>query len=350
MAKIRKTVTMADIARKMDVSVVTVSKALSGQKGVSSKVREQILDLARELGYENTRAGGEEQIRSTRVGVLIPAGAQGLSGSFYWRMYQAVADQAVKRSCFTSYESLTGEMVEQSILPRILQEGMVDGLIVIGRPGKGYGRFLKEQMDIPLVFMDFYEDFRDVDCFISDGFYGTYQLTNYLFERGHRDIAYVGTLFATESITDRYLGYLKAQMEHGITPPADHIIPDREMAEGLGESYQSFRLPEPLPTAFVCNCDSTAAFLVRDLGRRGLRVPEDVSVVGYDNYLDTMYQERNITTYSVDIDLMAGEAVHTLIRRMNGEECTPGIHIIEGALVEKDSVADIRKKGERKNG
>lgn len=343
MAKIRKTVTMADIAQRMDVSIVTVSKALSGQKGVSREVREKILELADELGYKSGKAETGEK-KSYRIGILIPAGTQGMYDSFYWGMYQAVADKAMRQNCFTSYESLSEDMVEKNLLPKLIRENVVDGMIVIGRPSNGYGRFLKEKAGIPLAFLDFYEDFQDVDCFISDGFYGTYALTNYLFEKGHREIAYVGSLYMTESITDRYLGYLKSQMEHGVHPGEDYIIPDRSMNNGIMENFQSFDLPEKMPTAFVCNCDLTAGLLIRDLMKRGLRVPEDVSVVGFDNYQSSMFHEVDITTYAVDIEAMAGEAVRALVHRMAGEDRRTGIHIVEGYLVEKASVAKMEAK------
>ena len=343
MAKMKKAVTMADIAEKMDVSIVTVSKALSGQKGVSEEVRAKIVALALELGYQMPRRLNDAaKKQSFRIGVLIPASAQG--DSFYWKMYQSVADRAMEKDCFTSYEGLSREMTERRVLPRLISDRVVDGLIVIGRPGNNYGDFLKENAGIPLTFLDFYENVPEVDCFISDGFYGTYRLTNYLFERGHRDIAYVGTLFATESITDRYLGYLKSLMEHGVTPAPDYVIPDRSVEGGISENYQKYRLPEKMPTAFVCNCDYTASLLIRELKQKGLSVPEDVSVVGFDNYLGTLYEEVGITTYAVDIPGMAEGAVRSLIRQMKGEKVKKGIHIVEGSLVEKDSVADIRRK------
>lgn len=343
MAKIKKAVTMADIAGKLDVSIVTVSKALSGQKGVSEEVREKITALAAEMGYQaprRTDGGGKRQ--SFRIGVLIPAAAQG--DSFYWKMYQAVADRAMEKDCFTSYEGLSREMTERRVLPRLISDRAADGLIVIGRPGQDYGEFLRENAGIPLAFLDFYENVSGVDCFISDGFYGTYRLTNYLLERGHRDIAYVGTLFATESITDRYLGYLKALMEHGITPAPDRVIPDRSLEDGVSENYQRYRLPEKLPTAFVCNCDYTAGILIRDLKQMGLKVPEDISVVGFDNFPETPYDEVGVTTYAVDIPRMAAGAVGSLIHQMKGENRKKGIHIVEGWLVEKGSVKDLRGK------
>lgn len=339
MAKVKKAVTMADIAKRMDVSTVTVSKALAGQKGVSEEVREKIVALAREMGYRAPGAPRENMEKTGfRIGVLMPASTLMTFDSFYWRLYQSVSEKAMQKNCFTGYESYTEEMAGKKLLPRLITDKMVDGLIIIGRPPAKYGAFLKERAGMPVVFLDFYENEQDVASFISDSFYGTYLLTNYLFDHGHRDIAYVGTLFSTASITDRYMGYLKSMMEHGIQPPADYVIPDRSLEEGAECHDLDFALPKKMPTAFVCNCDVTAEFLIADLREKGFRVPEDVSVVGFDNYPDDRHGEMGITTYAVDIPAMAKAAVKSLIRQMGGENVEKGIHIVEGYLVEKESV------------
>ena len=176
--------------------------------------------------------------------------------------------------------------------------------------------------------MDYYDNSREVDTVISNSFYGSYMLTNYLFEMGHRDIAYVGTLCATNSITDRYLGYLKSLMEHGIELKQEWIVPDRDI-----------QLPEHMPTAFVCNCDLTAGYLIKKLQKAGYRIPEDISVVGFDNYLYPGTCDINITTYEVDISEMACRTIHKILKKIANEKYTSGVFIVDGHLVHKDSVA-----------
>lgn len=341
MAKTRKSVKMADIAFRLDVSTVTVSKALSGQKGVSEEMRERIKALAEEMGYKAPASSRDRQNKkSYNIGVLISGRYLANYDSFYWKLYQEVADRAIQKECFILFEIISEEMEENKQMLRLLEERKVDGLIVIGKPGYGYADYLREKAGMPLVFIDFYETDASVDCFISDGFYGTYILTNYLFDKGHTKIAYVGTLFSTESITDRYMGYVKSLLEHNIQPKAEYLIPDRDVESGLRDDYGSYRFPEDMPTAFVCNCDFIASLIIKALQDRGFRVPEDVSVVGYDNYLYPGLSEVEITTYEVDIKEMAKGAINTLLKKLDGENYKKGIHIVEGHLVEKDSVAE----------
>lgn len=344
MAKIRKSVKMSDIADRLDVSTVTVSKALSGQKGVSEEMREKIRELAEQMGYKAPSAAREKKmVRSHNIGILISGRYLENHDSFYWRVYQEVAERAIQKECFTMFESISEEMEENNQKPRLLEEKKVEGLIVIGKPGYAYSEYLKKNADMPMVFLDFYDTDDGADCFVSDGFYGTYVLTNYLFRKGHREIAYVGTLFATESITDRYLGYVKSLLEHGITPKSEYLIPDRDVNSGLRDDYGSYQFPKQMPTAFVCNCDFIAGLIIKALQERGLRVPEDISVVGFDNYLYPGLTDVGITTYEVDVKEMARCAVNTLIKKMEGEPYKKGIHIVEGHLVEKESVAERKE-------
>lgn len=160
---------------------------------------------------------------------------------------------------------------------------------------------------------------------------------------GHTRIGYVGTVLATGSITDRYMGYLRAMMEHGSEVRQEWIIEDREREHGSIDPENYIRLPGELPTAFVCNCDIAASFLIKALEVRGLKVPQDVSVVGYDNFIYPGICDVEITTYEVDIKEMARRAVHTLIKKIAGEEYRHRVYIVEGQLVIKDSVAALKK-------
>lgn len=96
-----------------------------------------------------------------------------------------------------------------------------------------------------------------------------------------------------------------------------------------------------MPTAFFCNCDLVGSVLVKKLENAGYRIPENISVVGYDNYLYPGLCDVELTTYEVDIKEMARRAVNNLLKKIKGEKYRTGIYIVEGHLVEKDSVKSI---------
>ena len=157
MAKHRKTVTMSDIAEKLRVSTVTVSKALSGQKGVSDAVREEILELARQMGYEAPASSKRKlEQKSFQIGVLISERYLGDITSFYWKMYQEISEYAMQKFCYTMFEGISESMEEEKRLPRLIEEQKVDAVMVVGRPGYHYDDFLRDHVKLPMVFLDFY--------------------------------------------------------------------------------------------------------------------------------------------------------------------------------------------------
>ena len=341
-----KTVKLADIAAIVNVSTVTVSKALSDQKGVSEEMRARIKQLAKEMGYQTpTAARLSSNKRTYNIGVLISEICFDQAQSFYWQMYQSVATKAVSKECFTLLEVLSMQNEKEMILPKLLQEEKMDGLIIIGMLSSDYLSLIERNIKVPYICLDFYDRKHEFDAVITDNFYGMYKLVNYLFEMGHKKIAYVGTLLSTNSITDRYMGYYKAMLEHGQEVPADYVIDDRSKDTRARCINYDFVLPKDMPTAFACNNDVTAIDLIGYLKRKGYRVPEDISVVGYDNYLFPGLCDVAITTYEVDMKEMARQTVHTLIRKMAGEPYRQGICIVEGHMVTKDSVKARKNMG-----
>ncbi len=333
-----KSVKMSDIAERLNVSTVTVSKALSDQKGVSDEMRNKIKKLALEMGYQKPIAKQEDRSRSFNVGVIVPEDYIEKYQTFYWEMYQEINMAAVKNNSFVMLEVLNAADEKASIPPKLLKENKIDGLIVLGGLQSNYLKMIKEHYATPTVYLDFYDPTIKEDCVISNSFYGTYTLTNYLFDKGHTNIGFVGTVLATKSITDRYLGYMKSLMEHGEKIREDWVLDDRDSDR---HNFQKFLLPEEMPTAFVCNCDTIASWLIRELNQAGYRVPEDVSVVGFDDFLYPGLCNVPMTTYAVNMTKMAETVVKLLIRKMNGGETSEGMHLIEGRFIERKSVKAI---------
>jgi len=337
-----KAVKLADIAEKVGVSVVTVSKALSGQKGVSEEMRARIKELADEMGYTPIHAAQTGRSRSYTIGVVTFETYFTRFASFYWKMYQELATRAVKKNCFSMLEVISNYDEENCVWPKLITENQkIDGIIVIGRPKINYLKMLYQNKRIPMVFMDFYDDEEVVDSVISASFNGMYRMTEYLIKNGHTRIAFVGTLMYTESITDRYFGYCKALMEHGIKVRPDWIIRDRDYQDGvIGIEYR-LQLPKEMPTAFVCNNDVTAYALIKQLEEKNYRVPEDISIVGYDDYLYAEYGDSKITTYLVDMGEMSKIALSCMIKRIENISMNASVHIVNGRIIERSTVKKI---------
>lgn len=333
MGKVR----LVDIAEKVGVSTVTVHNALTGQKGVSEKLREEIWKTADELGYEHrkkAKAADEPMEDFQKIGVLIAEQYLGNHTTYYWKLYQELALAATEKQCYTTIETLKrDDKGHLGHLPQMVVQNKIEGLIIIGEIDKQYIKRLQEVLTMPIVFLDFYDQKLAQDAVIADNFYGMYQMTEVLFERGFDEIGFIGSIYATSSIMDRYCGYVKAMTAHRANIHPEWVIEDRD-EHGIVE----FELPKRLPKAFVCNCDLVAGMLINKLNARGLRVPEDISVVGFDNFLYPGYADMKITTYEVNTKAMVRVAIKKLMKQFKNPNSGRGLEIVSGHVVMKNSV------------
>ena len=332
--------TMRDIARAVGTSAVTVSKAMAGKPGMSEKLRTRILKKAREMGYEYPRGSRLVPKEHLDIGILIPD-RYFEADSFYAEIYKRLIKKLSERGYFGLLEILSAEREETLSLPNLLTTGHVDGLILLGEPSKAYYRTIA-QCGIPVVFLDFYDEQANADAVTGDNSYGAYRLTSHLIRRGHREIGFIGNVKATSSIMDRFLGYYRAMLVNDLPVREDWILPDREITGGL----KAPELPEELPTAFVCNCDMTARLLIETLQKKGIRVPEDISVTGFDDFPAGSENDVPLSTFRVDTDGMIELAVKTMADRCAGERKPFGRLVVGGQPVYRESEIPMKSDEE----
>ena len=328
--------TMRDIARAVGTSAVTVSKAMAGKTGMSDELRMKILKKASEMGYEYPHSERLLPREHLEIGILIPDKFFE-ADSFYAEMYKRLVKKLADLGHFGLLELLDPENERELVLPTLLTTKHVDGLIMLGEPAEPYYRKVA-QAGTPVVFLDFYDEQANADAVAGDNSYGTYRLTSHLIRRGHRQIGFVGNIRATSSIMDRFLGYYRAMLVNDLQVREDWIIPDREMTGGLVKPA----LPEELPTAFVCNCDMTARMMIDALREKGYRVPEDISVTGFDDYPAGSENDVLLSTFRIDTDGMIELAVKTLLERCAGGQKPFGRLVVGGQPVYRCSETEIQ--------
>ena len=197
---------------------------------------------------------------------------------------------------------------------------------------------LLTRQEMPVICLDFHDPFVTTDAIVSDNAFGAAQLTYWLIEQGHRDIGFVGDIKATSSITERYLGFLSAMLMKDLPVRHECVFSDRSPE---GSMFHTFQLPEKMPTAFVVNCDMSAQALITDLQSRGYRVPEDISVVGFDDFCPTAGNTPPLTTFRVNCPAMCRMAVKLIGERCAGDRKTIGRVVIGGECVFRDSAAPV---------
>lgn len=329
-----KKVRMADIAAQLGISVVSVSKALSGKEGVSEETRAKVLELARQLDYVplRTREKAEKPVsNSGNIGILMDD-LFFEDNTFYSNMYRQLIMSCNEHGYSAMLELVTAEAEASRTIPAIVQGRKVEGLIFMGQLSRDYIQAVA-QSGLPFVLLDFYDEDMDADSVTSDNVAGGYRLTKHLLETGRRKIGFVGNILSTSSIMDRFLGYSKALLRSGIPLRMDWILPDRN-----GRTKPtSPTLPQEMPEAFLCSCDDTAHTLVEVLKAAGYRVPEDVAVAGYDDYHIAQFCNPQLTTYHVNTKDMARLSVRQLVRRIKGPQTTPENVVVGGKLIRRES-------------
>lgn len=333
-------VTMGDIAKKAGVSIVTVSKALNNKDGVSESLKNKIQTMALEMGYRMN--GGNRTTRSgltNSIVIVIPERFAGDEQAFYLKFYRQIIHELESYQYYGILQMLSFEDEENGILPRAIADQKADGVIMLGQPSQEYVSHLKAK-EIPTIYLDFYMEGLEGDIILTDNYFAMYEMTNYLISQGHREIGFVGNVHATSSIQDRFLGMYKSLLEHRLTFDHRYLVSDRDDS-GM---FIPLQVPEDLPTAFVCNCDYSAYLFIQKLTEAGIRVPEDCSIVGFDNDIYATLADPALTTVKVDIEEMAAVAAKQVVEKVeleDGKANYNGRIFVRGSIVYRDSVKTI---------
>jgi LacI family transcriptional regulator len=329
---------MSDIAEELGISTVTVSKALTGREGVGERLRKAIIEKAADLGYvynglpQTMRVG-----RNYVAGILISAKFLG-EASFYWVFYRNLLAAFKETEYSGILEIVESDEESHCAVPACIATNKVDGLILLGQFPDPYLAMIAAKVK-RLVFLDFYSDIGSCDCVASNNFLGSYTLAKLLIDVGHTRIAFVGSSSATTSILDRYMGFCKAMLEMGL--PYEPAIDDRD-EHGR---YVDFDLRVGEFTAYICNNDQVASIAITRLRKLGLEVPDDVSIVGFDNESELLTAGLGVTSLDVNVQAMSRTAVATLIEHIEHNEYQPrGVTFIDGKVVAKRSVAPPKLK------
>jgi LacI family transcriptional regulator len=332
----KKKIRLSDIAEQLNVSTVTVSKALTNKEGVGDSLRKQIKDLAESMGYKTKKTASQDKSKITgNIGIIIPSRYFKNNNSYYWYIFNHLTTALLQKNFYSIMELVNDDDESAFNLPRMIQDSKIDGLIILGQVSNEYVETIHTHFD-NFILLDFYTDDPSLDCVTNDNFYCSYLMTKHAIALGHKNLTFVGNYKATTSIRDRYMGFLKALLEEGIKLNPSDVLNDRKDDSAEIE----IKLPEnlKLPSAYICNCDETAAALISLLQARGIKVPQDVSVTGFDNYVSNTKDSIPLTTVNIRPEDIADVASELIIKKISGVPYIKGHHTVSGTIIERDSL------------
>lgn len=325
-----KQITMADIAKEMNVSKATVSRALNGKSEISDELRKQIIAKCHEMGYAiNYNAKALSSKRKQIIGILVNELMNNKGEFFYKEIYTNIVIELEKKGYTSILKIVSNDEQEELTVPDFLKNQMVDGVIIVGELSKTYVNNL-DNYKKPIVLVDF--DLGDLrhDSVVTNNIASMAKVTKEFIDRGYANIVFVGNEKLTNSICERYWAYQmemqKVNLETTIIEDIHHI-----------NEEPVFKLEDFSGDVFLCNNDYSAYRLIEFFKDNGIEVPTQKKVVGFDNTFYSEISRPEISTCDVRRDSMATSAIDLLFERIEDPQRTVTNVSLNANFLEKKS-------------
>ena len=304
-------ITIKDVAKQAGVSHSTVSRALHGSSLISDETVERIRQIAVEMGYSPSAAARSLKTnRSRALGVIV----SNIDDPFFGEILQGIEEVAQEHGYSLLMAASQHDPEREQVIVQDMRERHVDGLIVCSASFSAEQRRRLLEYGIPIVLVNNQaaEEYRY--SIYHDDVDGSRQVTRHLIELGHRRIAYLGNSLSGRTTLDRLTGFRLEMESAGLTLPAEYIheVPGGRPEDGLAALEYFLALPEH-PTAIFCFNDMLAIGVLNGLHKAGIRVPEDISVVGFDNIVFSAYTNPSLTTLDQPKHYIGAEAARLIL-------------------------------------
>ncbi|KZE84227.1 LacI family transcriptional regulator [Paenibacillus elgii] len=330
-------VTIKDIAKLAGVSHTTVSRALNDSPLINPETKERIKAIAGSMNYTpNYSARSLVLDRSYNLGLFFTTLHTGTSAGFLYEAIKGVND-VIK----DEYNLIVRGIDDYKSFHKVNRKNF-DGIIVMSQSESDQS-FIEYASDkeIPLVVLNRPVESVQVMNFVPDDQSGAYRLTEYLVQQGHRHIAIIEGKQGFKSTQARRDGYREALHKHGITvPEAYYVSGNYDLESGHAAMSKLLELPER-PTAVFCCNDDMALGAVKAVTERGLSVPEDISVAGFDDHLFSAFMSPALTTVRRPIEELSRAGAETLLKFIETKHSEKSVVLFHTELVIRDSVKSI---------
>ena len=329
-------VTLEDISAVLDVSKNTVSKALRGAPGVSEELREKIVKLATDMGYKKVL-----QNKKTINKITIICRQSFFADVTFWpQVFYGIGHYANKKNIKLSIENIDETKEDKSETFSSITSHPSDGYIIVGTISDVLLKRIKET-NIPVVVVDHFSENIECDYINSSSKTGIYKAIKYLRQNNHKNIGFINNSISAYSFIERYEAYLKYMKEFNLTVSNDFLWLDAVYIETeyYKNKINSTKKLKNFPTAWVCVNDTTAITFINALYEMGIKVPDDVSVIGFDNISELL--NPGLTTIDVPKQAMGEKALEQLIYRAENSQVPYTNIILSTQLVERNSVKKL---------
>lgn len=323
-------ITILDIAKEINVSTISISRALSGQTGVSDELRNKIIDKAKEMGYLKTKNNSD-------INILVLHRSPFLQDSSnHSHMIQGIQEAIQTLGCGYDLELADKERQEKLYLPNKIEKNInYDGLVFIGRFDVKYFDFIAKKIRNQVSFAGYSPSFECDSVWYNFNNSG-YKQCEYLIKMGHKKIGFLGNQNSYVN-KEKSLGISLALEDHNLEVKDDFFVDDEDLEINV------FKLIEQIsiPTAMICQSDYIAIKFVKLLLKEGIKVPEDISIIGSGNTEMASLSIPSLTTLDLNIDYACETAVSLLLKRISNPNKPYESVFINSTLIERESVKKI---------
>ncbi|KOE81607.1 substrate-binding domain-containing protein [Vibrio aestuarianus] len=331
--------TMKDIARLAGVSTSTVSHVINKSRFVSEDIAERVNKAAQDLNYAPSALARSLKMNRTRtIGMLVTTSTNPFFGEVV---------KGVERSCYHKGYNLIlcntegdNERMKASI--NTLLQKRVDGLLLMCSTLEGERiEVFDRYPDIPVVVMDWGPMLFASDKIQDNSLSGGYIATNYLIECGHKEIGCITGPLIRHQAQMRYEGYKRAVLEAGLEINPQWIVESDFECEGGYEAFNRMLEKGPLPSSIFVSNDMMAMGVLNAAHEKGIRIPEDVSIMGYDDIHIARFMSPALTTVHQPKYRLGKVAVETLLKKLEKETLEPQVVQLDPTLVVRKSVKNL---------
>lgn len=333
----KKKISMKDIAEALNVSINTVSLALNNKAGISEETRQTIIKKAKEIGYSIP-----SQIKPIRNIALLLCKRYTNNLSFYSRVVYGVTSYAREHSCNVIVDFFDSS---RPSLPQAVINNSVDGILTAGCISEEFLSLLSNTR-LPFVLIDHISFHTPADSVGTQNLYGSYTATEYMIQKNHRSLGFVGDIHYSNNLRERWMGFFNCIIDHkecGVCQsPEQYSILSSIAPSVISMDYnrlaQELKTMSALPQGFVCCNDETAICLYQALNTMGIRPGRDISIIGFDDIENSTLVQPNLTTMHVPKKQMGETAIARLCSRIENPSL-PIQHIsLPVCLTERKSV------------
>ncbi|MBL0745456.1 LacI family DNA-binding transcriptional regulator [Chryseolinea lacunae] len=335
--------TIRDIAIKLNISISTVSRALRGAPDVNQETKKAVLEMAEKLNYEPNRVAQSLRIKRTNtLGIIVPEISLHFFSSAISGMQEEAAQHGYSIMICQSLESFETE--KQNV--HMLAANRVDGLLIsMSSETKDVAHIQSLiNKNIPVVLFDRVSDALPVAKVVVDDHDGAFKATEHLIQTGCRRIAYIGGPLTFYISNQRKRGYLDALLHHNIIPDEQLIVHCHELhTEPLEQVKRLLSLPKTQqPDALFCLNDPIAVPVLQLLKEKNIRVPEEISVVGFTNEPVSAFIEPSLTTVSQPSHEMGKKAIELFLEQSHDlDNFTPVTATMKTTLLVRNSTRKV---------